>query len=237
MNVIKTNDQTNKKIKPAQNNFERRHPELAKSLKKIGERCVTDKTQFVNYLAMIAEMNADFHNRAPCPCRTFFYGTRARHGVADIVMNNFWGALKKGSTFVGTPFSDFSHIADPKTLRRIASDAVESEFLYKDLITPISFHPANGSKFALDKNFGSAKYIYFPTPIFIRSWMEIVEDKFQALYKINITQILDRVLTLPRDIHSEESDHVIRRSKNHAVKEATLQRALNEMDRELFLKE
>lgn len=182
MNVMDKKDSI-KKTKLYENNFERRHPEIASFLK---ER---SGGPFMKYTQMLCRYNASLHKNIPNPCRNFFLSTKSRHGVADIILDNFWSALNSGSTFVGSAFSDFEHIADAKTIRLVLKDAVDLEYIYKDRVLDVDW---TKTKRPIRRK-TIRTYCYFPTPILIKSYTVITQGKIEALSEIDIVSLLDEI--------------------------------------------
>ena len=183
MNVINKKD-SEKKTKTYENNFERRHPEIASFLK---ER---SGGPFMKYTQMLCRYNASLHKNIPNPCRNFFLSTKSRHGVADVMLDNFWTSLNSGSTFVGSAFSDFEHIADAKTIRLVLKDAVDLEYIYKDRVLDADW---TKTKRPTNKRKTIRTYCYFPTPILIKSHTVITQGKLETLSNIDIVSLLDEI--------------------------------------------
>tara|TARA_E500000331_G_scaffold26412_1_gene22501 strand:- start:11 stop:637 length:627 start_codon:yes stop_codon:yes gene_type:complete len=183
MNVINKKD-SEKKTKLYENNFERRHPEIASFLKK------RSGGPFMRYASMVAKYNASLHKDIPHPCRNFFLSTKSRHGVADVMLDNFWTSLNSGSTFVGSAFSDFEHIADAKTIRLVLKDAVDLEYIYKDRVLDADW---TKTKRPTNKRKTIRTYCYFPTPILIKSHTVITQGKLETLSNIDIVSLLDEI--------------------------------------------
>jgi len=183
MNVINKKD-SEKKTKTYENNFERRHPEIASFLK---ER---SGGPFMRYTSMMTKYNVSIHKDIPNPCRNFFVSTKSRHYVADVILNNFWTSLNSGSTFVGSAFSDFEHIADAKTIRLILKDAVDLEYIYKDRVLDVDW---TKTKRPTNKRKTIRTYCYFPTPNMIKSHTVVTQGKIEALSEIDIVSLLEEI--------------------------------------------
>ncbi len=193
-NVRKLKDYKKQPAKRSyKNNFEIKHPDLAKWMTTKGDG------PFFRYCQMLAKSIEDLnHLENLSPCDRYFHSTKNRRQVGGVLTANFWAANANGDCSVGTSFSEFLYIADAKTIKTILDECVEGKFIYKE----------KPSKHAKHWN---AKYVYFPTPIMIESWIKLSEQKINKLHEINIIEIMTEI----REWDNKNTDSILDNHCNH----------------------
>ena len=208
-NIEKFNDyQKQPPKRNYKNNFEMKHPELADWM--------STKTDgpFFRYCQMLAANIAKLHKiKNMSPCDKYFYSTKNRRLVGGVLIANFWAANADGTLSVGTSFSEFLHIGSPKTIKTILDQCANAGFIYKEKPHPESTH-------------WNAKYVYFPTPIMINSWMKQAEQKINQLHKINISQIMAEINAW----HDQNTDNILDNHRYHQQFQDLLQTEITNMD-------
>ncbi len=211
-NVRKLENYSKKNLK---SNFEKRHKELA-------DFHVTVKDgPFMKYATMIASTTASKNkNEVTDPCRRFFNSTQFRRFVGDKLMENYMKAISLGSNCVGSVFSDFTKIATPKTIREILNDAHDADYIYID-------EQARKKEVRANPN---SKYIYWPTPIFIKSWCEAIEEKLNFLHQVNITDIMAEINSKPKILEVDYLENTIcDNSLKHQTWKKIIKKEINKM--------
>ena len=211
-NVRKLENYSKKNLK---SNFEKRHKELA-------DFHVTVKDgPFMKYATMIASTTASKNkNEVTDPCRRFFNSTQFRRFVGDKLMGNYMKAISLGSNCVGSVFSDFTKIATPKTIREILNDAHDADYIYID-------EQARKKEVRANPN---SKYIYWPTPIFIKSWCEAIEEKLNFLHQVNITDIMAEINSKPKILEVDYLENTIcDNSLKHQTWKKIIKKEINKM--------
>ena len=175
-NVRKFKDYKKQPAKKSyKNNFETKHPDLAEWMSTKGDG------PFFRYCQMLAKSIEKLNRlETMSPCDRYFHSTKNRRLVGGVLNANFWKAIAEGNVSVGTSFSEFTTIGDFKTIKTILDECVSAGFIYKE----------KPSKHAKHWN---AKFVYFPTPVMIESWMKIAEQKINSLHEINISQIMAEI--------------------------------------------
>ena len=212
-NIRKLENYSEKKLK---SNFEKRHKELA-------DFHVTVKDgPFMKYAAMIASTTAlKNKNEVADPCRKFFNSTQLRRFVGGKLMENYMSAISLGSNCVGSVFADFTDIATPKTIREILAQAQDADYIYID-------EQARKKEVRANPN---SKYIYWPTPIFIKSWCEMIEEKLNFLHEVNITDIMEEINSRPKIVEVDYLENTIcDNSLKHQTWKKIIKKEINKMD-------
>ena len=208
-NVRKFKDYKKQPAKKSyKNNFEIKHPELAKWISERGDG------PFFRYCQMLAG-NIEKLNKLEnlSPCDKYFYSTKNRRQVGGVLNANFWAANERKSASVGTGFSEFLHIADAKTIKTILDQCIEAKFIYKEKPHKNSTH-------------WNARFVYFPTPIMIESWMKISEQKINELHKLNISQVMAEI----NEWDDKNTDSVLDNHRFHKEFTDLLQTEITNMD-------
>lgn len=202
--------------KNLKSNFEKRHKELA-------DFHISMKDgPFMRYATMIASTTASNNkNEMTDPCRRFFNSTQFRRFVGDKLMENYMNSISLGSNCVGSVFSDFTDIATPKTIREILADAHNADYIYID-------EQARKKEVRANPN---AKYIYWPTPIFIKSWCEMIEEKLNDLHQLNITNLMAEINSKPKTVQVDYIETTIcDNSIHHQTWKGIIKKEINKMD-------
>jgi len=194
--------------KKYKNNFELKHPDLADWMSTKGDG------PFFRYCQMLAR-SIEKQNRleSMSPCDKYFYSTKNRRLVGGVLNANFWAAVAEGETSIGTSFSEFTKIGDFKTIKTILDQCVNAGFIYKE-------------KPHADSKHWNAKYVYFPTPIMIESWMKIAEQKINELQKLNISEVMDEI----NEWDDKNTDSVLDNHRYHKQFTNLLQTEIENMD-------
>ncbi len=186
------------------NNFEKRHPDLA--------QWIASKSNgpFFKFCQMLAEDIKESHDQVSSkPCTQYFYSTRNRRMVGGVLMANFWEANKNKSMSIGSRFDSFLYIGTPKTIKTILDECVDGGFVYKDKPHATARH-------------WTAKYVYFPTPIMIQSWIAMAEQKINKLHELNITKTMDII----NSWDNKNTDSILNNHPHHEQFTNMLQREI-----------